>query len=140
MGAFFVNIIFTRNPPTCIAYRHCHFSLFSSFYYLLSLSPLQSRSTSTCPLCAPNYSIKQTLYGPVHKPPVGLSRFISISHSPCTCWYPPSSVTSAYFQVGRKERTYLYCIQGSRADKSPAWDRRDRSFNVYRSARRANSM
>jgi len=76
MGAFFVNIIFTRNPPICIAYRHCHFSLFSSFYYLL-LSPLQSTSTSTCPLCAPNYSMnKHYTVRSTSRPLVGLSRLV----------------------------------------------------------------
>lgn len=73
MGAtffFFINITPSRNP-LALPYRHCHFSLFSSFFYYLLLSPLQSTSTSTCPLCAELLNEK-ALYSPIYKPPVGL--------------------------------------------------------------------
>ena len=48
------------------------FSLFPLFYYLLSLSPLQSTSTSTCPLCAELFNEKALQLQPSLKPAVGL--------------------------------------------------------------------
>ena len=81
---FFVNIIFTK--PTCIAYTVTSV-FFSSFFYYLLLSPLQSTSTSTCPLRAELLNEK-ALYSPVYKPPVGLFCLTQkiLFHSPRTCW------------------------------------------------------
>jgi len=129
MGAFFLPTSFSHETHQLALRTDTVTSLFFLFLLFTSLSPLQSMSTSTCPLCAPNYSInKQYTVQSTSRPLVGLSIYLHKSFPLHVVVIPP---VLSRARISRSKGKDGIFIQGSRAgvvDNShhqhgTAWDR-----------------